>query len=55
MTYHIRGITAKFAVFVALIILERKPTFEVDFNLNDLMSSSEEIFLKLHKHATSKL
>ncbi|KAF6288709.1 nudix hydrolase 7 [Rhinolophus ferrumequinum] len=55
VTYHIRGITAKFAVFVALIILERKPTFEVDFNLNDLMSSSEEIFLKLHKHATSKL
>ncbi|XP_019501972.1 PREDICTED: peroxisomal coenzyme A diphosphatase NUDT7 isoform X2 [Hipposideros armiger] len=55
VTYHIKGITAKFAVFVALIILERKPTFEVEFNLNDLMSSSEEIFLKLRKQAASKL
>ncbi|XP_036130401.1 peroxisomal coenzyme A diphosphatase NUDT7 isoform X2 [Molossus molossus] len=54
-TYHIKGLTAKFALFVALIILGKKPTFEVEFNLNDLTSSSEEVFLKLHKHATSKL
>ncbi|KAM7058446.1 peroxisomal coenzyme A diphosphatase NUDT7 [Molossus nigricans] len=55
VTYHIKGLTAKFALFVALIILGKKPTFEVEFNLNDLTSSSEEVFLKLHKHATSKL
>lgn len=55
VTYHIRGMTAKIAVLVALIILEKNPTFEVEFNLDDLISSSEESFLKLHKHATSKL
>ncbi|KAJ8785836.1 hypothetical protein J1605_006796 [Eschrichtius robustus] len=55
VTYHIRGMTAKCALFVALIILGKKPSFEVEFNLNDLMSSSEEALLKLHKHATSKL
>ncbi|KAL2762105.1 peroxisomal coenzyme A diphosphatase NUDT7 isoform 1, partial [Daubentonia madagascariensis] len=55
LTYLIKGITAKLAVLVALIILEKKPTFEVDFNLNDLLSSSEESFLKLHKYNTSKL
>ncbi|XP_053464790.1 peroxisomal coenzyme A diphosphatase NUDT7 isoform X2 [Nycticebus coucang] len=53
-TYQIKGITAKFAVLVALIVLEEKPTFEVEFNLNDLMSSSEELFLKVHK-SMSKL
>ncbi|XP_062967774.1 peroxisomal coenzyme A diphosphatase NUDT7 [Cynocephalus volans] len=55
VTYHIRAITARFAVLVALIILRKKPTFEVEFNLNDLISSSEESFLKLYKNATSKL
>ncbi|TKC39311.1 hypothetical protein EI555_008069 [Monodon monoceros] len=55
VTYHIRGMTAKCALFVALIILGKKPSFEVEFNLNDLMSSSEESLLKLHKRATSKL
>uniref|UniRef100_A0A8C9CBW6 Nudix hydrolase 7 n=1 Tax=Phocoena sinus TaxID=42100 RepID=A0A8C9CBW6_PHOSS len=55
VTYHIRGMTAKCALFVALIILGKKPSFEVEFDLNDLMSSSEESLLKLHKRATSKL
>ncbi|XP_027998641.1 peroxisomal coenzyme A diphosphatase NUDT7 isoform X2 [Eptesicus fuscus] len=55
VTYYIKGLTAKFAVFIALIILGEKPTFEVEFNLNDLTSSSEETFLKLYKHAPSKL
>uniref|UniRef100_A0A8C9DAC4 Nudix hydrolase 7 n=1 Tax=Panthera leo TaxID=9689 RepID=A0A8C9DAC4_PANLE len=54
-TYQIKGITAKLALFVALIIFGKKPTFDVEFNLSDLMSSSEEIFLKRHKRATSKL
>lgn len=55
VTYNIRGITAITALFVALIILGEKPTFEVEFNLNNLVSSAEELFLTGHKHATSKL
>nr|KAF6318784.1 nudix hydrolase 7 [Pipistrellus kuhlii] len=55
VTYYIKGLTAKFAVFIALIILGEKPTFEVEFNLNDLASSSEEIFMRLYKQAPSKL
>ncbi|KAK2508280.1 hypothetical protein MC885_012362 [Smutsia gigantea] len=55
VTYHITGITAKYAVFIALIILGKKPIFEVEFNLNDLISSSEESFLRLHKQAPNKL
>ncbi|KAF5918589.1 hypothetical protein HPG69_005024 [Diceros bicornis minor] len=54
VTYHIKGITAKFALLIALIILGKKPTFEVEFNLSDLISS-EESSLEPHKHATSKL
>ncbi|XP_023082670.1 peroxisomal coenzyme A diphosphatase NUDT7 isoform X3 [Piliocolobus tephrosceles] len=55
VTYQIKGMTANLAVLVAFIILEKKPTFEVQFNLNDVLSSSEELFLKVHKKATSKL
>ncbi|XP_011225217.1 peroxisomal coenzyme A diphosphatase NUDT7 isoform X1 [Ailuropoda melanoleuca] len=55
VTYQIEGLTAKFALFLALIILGKKPIFEMEFNLSDLISSSEETFLKLNKHATSKL
>lgn len=53
VTYLIRGMTARFAILVALMILEQKPTFEVQFNLNDLTSSCEKhLFLY---HATRKL
>ncbi|XP_004690221.1 PREDICTED: peroxisomal coenzyme A diphosphatase NUDT7 [Condylura cristata] len=55
VTYHIKGITAKLAVLVASIILGGKPAFEVDFNLNDPVLSTEESFLKVHKHFTSNL
>ncbi|XP_032140406.1 peroxisomal coenzyme A diphosphatase NUDT7 isoform X1 [Sapajus apella] len=55
VTYQIKGMTANLAVLVAFIILEEKPTFEVQFNLNDVLPSSEELFLKVHKNATSKL
>uniref|UniRef100_A0A8C3VTQ5 Nudix hydrolase 7 n=1 Tax=Catagonus wagneri TaxID=51154 RepID=A0A8C3VTQ5_9CETA len=55
VTYCIRGMTAKCALLVALIILGEKPTFEMEFNLSDLIASSEETFLKHYKHATSKL
>ncbi|XP_037672234.1 peroxisomal coenzyme A diphosphatase NUDT7 isoform X2 [Choloepus didactylus] len=55
VTYQIGGITAKLAVLIALIILGKRPTFEVEYNLDDLRSSSEEYFLKTYKHLTSKL
>ncbi|XP_006860366.1 PREDICTED: peroxisomal coenzyme A diphosphatase NUDT7 [Chrysochloris asiatica] len=55
VTYHIRGLTAKLAVLLALIILEKRPTFEVEFDLHDLLSSSEESLLKVHKHVMNKL
>ncbi|XP_013362565.1 PREDICTED: peroxisomal coenzyme A diphosphatase NUDT7 [Chinchilla lanigera] len=52
-TYLIRGITARFAIVVALIILQQKPTFELDFNLSDLIASCEKQLLLYH--AISKL
>lgn len=52
-TYHAKGLTAKFVVFVTLIV--KTKYFEVEFNINDVIASSEESFLHLHKHATSKL
>nr|XP_005905759.1 PREDICTED: peroxisomal coenzyme A diphosphatase NUDT7 isoform X2 [Bos mutus] len=55
VTYCIRGLTARCAVFIALVILGEKPSFEVDFNLSDLIPPSEESFLKPQKHALSKL
>ena len=55
VTYCIRGLTARCAVFIALVILGEKPSFEVDFNLSDLIPPFEESFLKPQKHALSKL
>ncbi|KAM6223804.1 peroxisomal coenzyme A diphosphatase NUDT7 [Rhynchocyon petersi] len=55
VTYQIKGMTAKFAVLLALILLDERPTFEVEYNLDDLISSSEESFLQLLKSVTSKL
>lgn len=54
-TYCIKGLTARFALLVALIILEEKPTFEIEFNLSDLTASCEAIYLKIFKHFTSNL
>ncbi|KAI4559078.1 hypothetical protein MJT46_013720 [Ovis ammon polii x Ovis aries] len=55
VTYCIRGLTARCAVFIALVVFGEKPSFEVDFNLSDLIPPSEESFLKPQKHALSKL
>ncbi|XP_004704592.1 peroxisomal coenzyme A diphosphatase NUDT7 [Echinops telfairi] len=55
VTYHIKGITARLAVFAALIILDERPTFKVDYDLDDLLSSSGESFMKLQKLILSKL
>ncbi|KAM4833585.1 peroxisomal coenzyme A diphosphatase NUDT7 [Thomomys bottae] len=53
LQYKIRGVTAKLAVLVALIILEERPSFETEFNLSDLTSSYQKFFLR--KHGTNKL
>ncbi|XP_007516696.1 peroxisomal coenzyme A diphosphatase NUDT7 [Erinaceus europaeus] len=53
--YHIKGLTARLALLVALIVFQEKPTFEIEFNLDDLIASSEAFFLKFSKHLTNKL
>ncbi|XP_015351534.1 peroxisomal coenzyme A diphosphatase NUDT7 [Marmota marmota marmota] len=53
VTYLIRGMTAKLALLVALIIWGEKPNFEIEFNLDDVIASCEKSFL--HKYATSQL
>ncbi|XP_075393371.1 peroxisomal coenzyme A diphosphatase NUDT7 [Tenrec ecaudatus] len=55
VTYHIKGITAHLAVFAALIILDERPTFKVDYDLDHLLSSSGESFMKLQNLVLSKL
>ncbi|NXE17990.1 NUDT7 diphosphatase, partial [Ardeotis kori] len=47
-SFRIWGLTAHFAVFLALIILGKRPTFEVDYDLDNLVSSSENNFMNLY-------
>ncbi|XP_055477339.1 peroxisomal coenzyme A diphosphatase NUDT7 [Psammomys obesus] len=51
--YLIKGMTSKLAVLAALIILEKSPSFEIEFDLNDLIPSCEKTFLR--KYPSSKL
>ncbi|XP_040592440.1 peroxisomal coenzyme A diphosphatase NUDT7 isoform X3 [Mesocricetus auratus] len=51
--YVIKGMTSKLAVLVALIILEKSPSFDIEFDLNDLIPSCEKTFLR--KYSSSKL
>ncbi|KAL6038015.1 hypothetical protein STEG23_019356 [Scotinomys teguina] len=51
--YLIKGMTSKLAVLAALIILEESPSFEIEFDLNDLIPSCEKTFLR--KFPSSKL
>nr|XP_021487770.1 peroxisomal coenzyme A diphosphatase NUDT7 [Meriones unguiculatus] len=51
--YLIKGMTSKLAVLAALIILEKRPSFEIEFDLNDLIPSCEKTFLR--KYPSSKL
>ncbi|XP_051024954.1 peroxisomal coenzyme A diphosphatase NUDT7 [Acomys russatus] len=53
MKYLIKGMTSKLAVLAALIILEKSPSFEIEFDLNDLIPSCEKTFLR--KLPSSKL
>ncbi|NXY26923.1 NUDT7 diphosphatase, partial [Atrichornis clamosus] len=47
-SFKIWGLTAHFAVFLALVIFGERPTFEVDYDLDHLISSSEKNFLNLY-------
>ncbi|XP_062356144.1 peroxisomal coenzyme A diphosphatase NUDT7 [Cinclus cinclus] len=47
-SFKIWGLTAHFAVFLALVIFGERPTFEVDYDLDNLMSSSENYFFNLY-------
>ncbi|KFP84288.1 PREDICTED: peroxisomal coenzyme A diphosphatase NUDT7-like, partial [Apaloderma vittatum] len=48
MSYRIWGLTAHFAVFLALVIFRKRPTFEVNYDLDNLISSSENNFMNLY-------
>ncbi|NWZ84935.1 peroxisomal coenzyme A diphosphatase NUDT7 [Poecile atricapillus] len=58
-SFKIWGLTAHFAVFLALVIFGERPTFEVDYDLDNLISSSENNFINLyaaiHEKKKSKL
>ncbi|RMB97780.1 hypothetical protein DUI87_25780 [Hirundo rustica rustica] len=47
-SFKIWGLTAHFAVFLALVIFGERPTFEVDYDLDNLISSSENNFINLY-------
>ncbi|NWU63078.1 NUDT7 diphosphatase, partial [Pterocles burchelli] len=48
MSFKIWGLTAQFAVFLALVIFGKRPTFEVDYDLDNLISSSENNLMNLY-------
>ncbi|NXT58343.1 NUDT7 diphosphatase, partial [Pluvianellus socialis] len=47
-SFKIWGLTAHFAVLLALVIFGERPTFEVDYDLDNLMSSAENNFMNLY-------
>ncbi|XP_030437742.1 peroxisomal coenzyme A diphosphatase NUDT7 isoform X6 [Gopherus evgoodei] len=53
------GLTAHFAVFLALVVFEKKPTFDIQYDLDNLISSSEKNFMEeymsLYEGKSSKL
>nr|XP_056718787.1 peroxisomal coenzyme A diphosphatase NUDT7 [Euleptes europaea] len=54
-SYIIWGLTAHFTVFLALAIFGEKPTFEVEYDLDNLISSAENNFMKLYSIMKNKL
>ncbi|XP_070616524.1 peroxisomal coenzyme A diphosphatase NUDT7 isoform X2 [Erythrolamprus reginae] len=54
-TFRVWGLTAYFAAFVALAIYGEKPTFEVEFDLDNLNSSAEKNFMTYYHVIKSKL
>lgn len=55
MSFIVWGLTAHFAVFVAVAIYEEKPTFEVEFDLDNLNSSAEKHLMMRYDNIKSKL
>ncbi|XP_066050516.1 peroxisomal coenzyme A diphosphatase NUDT7 [Chamaea fasciata] len=47
-SFKIWGLTAHFAVFLALVVFGERPAFEVDYDLDNLISSSENNFINLY-------
>nr|XP_047924871.1 peroxisomal coenzyme A diphosphatase NUDT7 isoform X1 [Anser cygnoides] len=53
-SFKIWGLTAHFAVFLALVVFRTKPTFEVDYDLDNLISSAESKFMNLYASLNEK-
>ncbi|NWJ03421.1 NUDT7 diphosphatase, partial [Crypturellus undulatus] len=53
-SFKIWGLTAHFAVFLALVIFGRRPTFEVDYDLDNLVSSAVQNFMSLYASVQEK-
>ncbi|NWI49181.1 NUDT7 diphosphatase, partial [Calyptomena viridis] len=47
-SFKIWGLTAHFAVLLALVVFGERPTFEVDYDLDNLVLSSENNFINLY-------
>ncbi|XP_063169056.1 peroxisomal coenzyme A diphosphatase NUDT7 isoform X2 [Candoia aspera] len=55
MSFTVWGLTAHFAVFVAVAVYGEKPTFEVEFDLDNLNFSAEQMFMSQYNIVKSKL
>ncbi|XP_054856522.1 peroxisomal coenzyme A diphosphatase NUDT7 isoform X2 [Eublepharis macularius] len=55
LSFAIWGLTAHFTVFLALAVFGEKPTFEVDYDLDNLISSAESNFMRLYNTTKNKL
>lgn len=55
MSFKVWGLTAHFAIFVAVAIYEENPTFEVEFDLDNLNSSAEKYLMMRCHNIKSKL
>ncbi|XP_050569269.1 peroxisomal coenzyme A diphosphatase NUDT7 isoform X3 [Cygnus atratus] len=53
-SFKIWGLTAHFAVFLALVVFRTKPTFEVDYDLDNLIASAESKFMNLYASLNEK-
>ncbi|XP_068941967.1 peroxisomal coenzyme A diphosphatase NUDT7 isoform X1 [Petaurus breviceps papuanus] len=54
-TYQIWGLTAWFALLTALIVLQKQPSFDIEYDLSDFTSSCEQNFVKMRRTIKSKL
>uniref|UniRef100_A0A6J0VHD8 Peroxisomal coenzyme A diphosphatase NUDT7 isoform X1 n=2 Tax=Pogona vitticeps TaxID=103695 RepID=A0A6J0VHD8_9SAUR len=54
-TFTIWGLTAQFAIYVALAIFGEKPTYKVNYDLDTLKSSAENNFMEYWNMTRSKL